>query len=63
VAAESLFHETGLPGAAVAHMPTIDTAVVYPGMVLFEATNCSEDVELPVPLNCSEHLISKPPKS
>lgn len=37
------FEETGLPWVMPSpNMPTNDTAVVYPGMCLFEATNVSE---------------------
>jgi uncharacterized protein YbbC (DUF1343 family) len=40
---DSLFDETGLPWVLPSpNMPTLDTAIVYPGMVLFEATNLSE---------------------
>jgi len=40
---DSLWPETGLPWVLPSpNMPTFDTAVVYPGMVLFEATNASE---------------------
>jgi uncharacterized protein YbbC (DUF1343 family) len=39
----SLWCETGLPWVLPSpNMPTLDTAVVYPGMVLLEATNMSE---------------------
>ncbi len=39
----SLWPQTGLPWVLPSpNMPTVDTAVVYPGMVLFEATNTSE---------------------
>lgn len=39
----SLWHQTGLPWVLPSpNMPTIDTAIVYPGMVLIEATNMSE---------------------
>jgi uncharacterized protein YbbC (DUF1343 family) len=39
----SLWDETGLPWVLPSpNMPTLDTAVVYPGMVLLEATNLSE---------------------
>jgi uncharacterized protein YbbC (DUF1343 family) len=39
----SLFSETALPWVVPSpNMPTLDTAVVYPGMVLLEATNLSE---------------------
>jgi uncharacterized protein YbbC (DUF1343 family) len=39
----SLFSETGLPWVLPSpNMPTLDTSVVYPGMVLLEATNLSE---------------------
>ena len=39
----SLFSETSLPWVVPSpNMPTLDTAVVYPGMVLLEATNLSE---------------------
>lgn len=39
----SFFEETGLPWVLPSpNMPTADTAVVYPGMCLFEATNVSE---------------------
>jgi Uncharacterized protein conserved in bacteria len=39
----SLFNETGLPWVLPSpNMPTLDSAVVYPGMVLLEATNLSE---------------------
>ena len=39
----SLWHETGLPWVLPSpNMPTTETAVVYPGMVLLEATNMSE---------------------
>ena len=38
-----LFHETGLPWIATSpNMPTVRTAMVYPGMCLLEATNLSE---------------------
>jgi uncharacterized protein YbbC (DUF1343 family) len=37
------FEETGLPWVFPSpNMPTVDTATVYPGMCLFEATNLSE---------------------
>jgi uncharacterized protein YbbC (DUF1343 family) len=37
------FDETGLPWVMPSpNMPTLDTALVYPGMCLFEATNISE---------------------
>lgn len=37
------FNETGLPWVLPSpNMPTLDTAVVYPGMCLLEATNISE---------------------
>ncbi len=37
------FDETGLPWVMPSpNMPTLDTATVYPGMCLFEATNVSE---------------------
>jgi uncharacterized protein YbbC (DUF1343 family) len=40
---KSLFCETGLPWVLPSpNMPTQDTAIVYPGMVLLEATNLSE---------------------
>jgi uncharacterized protein YbbC (DUF1343 family) len=40
---DSLFGETGLPWVLPSpNMPTPDTAIVYPGMVLIEATNLSE---------------------
>jgi len=40
---DSLFHETGLPWVLPSpNMPTLDTAIVYPGMVLLEATDLSE---------------------
>jgi uncharacterized protein YbbC (DUF1343 family) len=39
----SLFSDTGLPWVLPSpNMPTQDTAIVYPGMVLLEATNLSE---------------------
>lgn len=39
----SLWPDTGLPWVLPSpNMPTVDTAVVYPGMVLLEATNMSE---------------------
>lgn len=39
----SLFSDTGLPWVLPSpNMPTLDTAIVYPGMVLLEATNLSE---------------------
>ncbi len=40
----SMWHdETGLPWIIPsANMPTLDTAIVYPGMVIFEGTNVSE---------------------
>ena len=42
--ARSMYYEdTGLPWVMPSpNMPTIDTAVVYPGTVLFEGTNVSE---------------------
>ena len=40
---DSLWPQTGLPWVLPSpNMPTVDTAVVYPGMVLLEATNISE---------------------
>ncbi len=40
---DSLWSDTGLPWALPSpNMPTLDTAIVYPGMVLLEATNLSE---------------------
>lgn len=40
---KSLFSETGLPWVLPSpNMPTVDTAVVYPGTVLLEALNISE---------------------
>ncbi len=40
---DSFFEETGLPWVLPSpNMPTVDTAVVYPGMCLFEGTNVSE---------------------
>jgi uncharacterized protein YbbC (DUF1343 family) len=39
----SFFEETALPWVMPSpNIPTVDTAVVYPGMCLFEATNVSE---------------------
>src|SRR5919106_4263866 len=39
----SFFEETGLPWIMPSpNIPTVDAAVVYPGMCLFEATNVSE---------------------
>lgn len=39
----SYFDETGCPWVLPSpNMPTLDTAIVYPGTVLFEATNVSE---------------------
>jgi uncharacterized protein YbbC (DUF1343 family) len=39
----SFWNETGLPWVLPSpNMPTLDTAIVYPGMVLLEATNLSE---------------------
>jgi uncharacterized protein YbbC (DUF1343 family) len=39
----SLWPDTGLPWVLPSpNMPTVDTAIVYPGMVLLEATNVSE---------------------
>jgi len=39
----SFYYETGLPWIIPSpNMPTLQTAVVYPGMVLFEAVNLSE---------------------
>ena len=38
-----MFNETGLPWVIPSpNMPTLNTAVVYPGTVLFEALNLSE---------------------
>ena len=38
-----LFNETGLPWVMPSpNMPTLDTAIVYPGMCLLEGTNLSE---------------------
>jgi uncharacterized protein YbbC (DUF1343 family) len=40
---EMYFDETGLPWVIPSpNMPTLDTAIVYPGTVLFEGTNLSE---------------------
>lgn len=40
---EHYFDETGLPWVQPSpNLPTLDTALVYPGMVLFEGTNLSE---------------------
>jgi uncharacterized protein YbbC (DUF1343 family) len=42
-AREMYYEDTGLPWVMPSpNMPTIDTAVVYPGTVLFEGTNVSE---------------------
>ena len=39
----SYFEQTGLPWVMPSpNMPTVDAAIVYPGMCLFEATNVSE---------------------
>jgi uncharacterized protein YbbC (DUF1343 family) len=41
--AQHYFDQTGLPWVLPSpNMPTLDTAIVYPGMCLFEATNVSE---------------------
>lgn len=40
---DSMYYETGLPWVLPSpNMPSVHTAAVYPGMVLFEATNVSE---------------------
>jgi uncharacterized protein YbbC (DUF1343 family) len=40
---ETYFDETGLPWVAPSpNMPTVDTAIVYPGTCMFEGTNLSE---------------------
>ena len=40
---DAYYEDTGLPWVLPSpNMPTVDTAVVYPGMCLFEATNVSE---------------------
>jgi uncharacterized protein YbbC (DUF1343 family) len=40
---DSFFDETGLPWVIPSpNMPTLDTAIVYPGMVIFETVNVSE---------------------
>ncbi len=40
---EMMFEDTGLPWVLPSpNMPTVDTAIVYPGMCLLEATNLSE---------------------
>ena len=40
---DQFFEETGLPWVLPSpNMPTVDAAMVYPGMCLFEATNVSE---------------------
>ena len=40
---EMYFDETGLPWVMPSpNIPTLDTAIVYPGGVLFEGTNVSE---------------------
>ncbi len=40
---DSLYHETGLPWVIPSpNMPSVNTAMVYPGMALFEGTNISE---------------------
>lgn len=40
---EQFFEDTGLPWVLPSpNMPTVDTAIVYPGMCLFEGTNVSE---------------------
>lgn len=40
---EMFYDETGLPWTIPSpNMPTLDTAIVYPGMCLFEGTNVSE---------------------
>ena len=40
---EMFFEQTALPWVLPSpNMPTVDTAIVYPGMCLFEATNVSE---------------------
>jgi uncharacterized protein YbbC (DUF1343 family) len=46
----SLYSETGLPWVLPSpNMPTLQTAIVYPGTVLFEATNISEGRGTTVP--------------
>jgi len=46
----SLFSETGLPWIPPSpNMPSLQTAIVYPGTVLFEATNISEGRGTTVP--------------
>jgi uncharacterized protein YbbC (DUF1343 family) len=40
---DQFYNETGLPWVMPSpNMPTLDTAIVYPGMCLFEGTNVSE---------------------
>ena len=40
---DSLYHETGLPWIIPSpNMPSVNTAIVYPGMVFFEGTTISE---------------------
>jgi uncharacterized protein YbbC (DUF1343 family) len=40
---QDFFEQTGLPWVLPSpNMPTVDTAIVYPGMCLFEGTNVSE---------------------
>lgn len=57
------FEETGLPWVMPSpNMPTPDTAVVYPGMCLFEGTNISEGRGTTRPFELSGAPWVKPPE-
>ncbi len=48
-----LFAETGFPWVAPSpNMPTPETALVYPGQVIWEGTNCSEARGTTLPFEC-----------
>ena len=56
---EFFWPETSLPWVLPSpNMPTPDTAAVYPGMVLLEATNMSEGRGTTRPLKLSAHPTS-----
>ena len=57
LATKLCFDETGLPWVFPSpNMPTLDTATVYPGMCLLEATNLFRGAAPPALLNSLELL-------
>ena len=54
------FDETGLPWVMPSpNMPTLDTAIVYPGTVLFEGTMLSEGPRHHAPLRADRRAVAR----